>query len=49
VELIIPSYGQVSAVINIKSPESPGIYTVVASLERDNEKPVKSTREIAFK
>ena len=49
VDLVIPSFGQASAVISLISPPSRGIYTVVASLERGNDKPVKSIREIPYR
>jgi len=47
-ELVIPPFGQRKVTINLESPGMPGTYTVVASLEKENEKPVKSTREILF-
>jgi len=47
-EVTIPSFGQVKAGINLTSPLSEGKYTVVASLEKDGIKPVKSVREIPF-
>lgn len=47
-DIIIPSFGQNSAVISLTTPRLPGTYTVVASLERENDKPVKSIREIPF-
>jgi len=48
-EVTIPSFGQVKAAINLTSPLSEGKYTVVASLEKDGIKPVKSVREIPFR
>lgn len=48
-DVTIPSFGQASVSISLISPKSAGTYTVVASLERENEKPVKSIREITFK
>lgn len=48
-DLIIPSFGQEQVKIMLTGPQSPGICTVVASLEKKNEKPVKSIREIPFK
>ena len=47
-DIVIPPFGQVSVTINLKSPETPGTFTVVASLEQENQKPVKSIREIPF-
>jgi hypothetical protein len=47
-DIVIPSFGQASATINLKSPPSQGTFTVIASLERENEKPVRSIREIPF-
>jgi hypothetical protein len=47
-DIVIPSFGQTAVTINLNSPPSPGTFTVVASLERENEKPVKSIREIPF-
>lgn len=49
VDIVIPAFGQETAMISLTSPLSPGTFTLVASLERDNEKPVKSIREIPFK
>jgi beta-galactosidase len=48
-DIVIPAFGQTSITLNLISPTSPGTYSVVASLERKNEKPVKSIREIPFK
>jgi len=48
-DMFIPSFGKVEAKISLVSPDSPGTYTVVASLERGNDKPVRSIREIPFK
>ena len=47
-DIVIPEYGQTTVTISLVTPELPGNYTVIASLNRDNEKPVKSTREIPF-
>lgn len=47
-DLVIPSFGKVEAKMSLDSPESPGTYTVAASLERGNDKPVKSIREIPY-
>ncbi len=47
-DIVIPSFGQTAVTITLKSPASPGTFTVVASLERENEKPVRSIREIPF-
>jgi beta-galactosidase len=47
--LIIPGYGQKTLVITCVTPQKPGLYTVVALLEMEGEKPVKSIREIVFK
>lgn len=44
----IPSFGQDSIMISVTTPDMPGTYTVIASIEKDNEKPVKSIREIPF-
>ena len=46
--ILIPAYGQSTVTISLVTPELPGNHTVIASLNRDNEKPVKSTREIPF-
>ena len=48
-DIVIPAFGQDSVTINMVSPASPGTYKVVASLEREGFKPVKSIREIPFK
>jgi hypothetical protein len=48
-DISIQSFGQDSISIKMMSPVSPGIYKVVASLEREGVKPVKSIREIPFK
>jgi beta-galactosidase len=45
----IPSFGQDSVRISLMTPVSPGTYTVIAFLERDKDKPVRSYREIPFK
>ena len=47
-DIVIPAFGQSTATISLVTPEIPGNYTVIVSLNRDNEKPVKSTREIPF-
>ena len=47
--LIIPGYGQKTLVISCVAPQKSGLYTVVALLEMEGEKPVKSIREIMFK
>jgi len=47
--LIIPGYGQETLVISCVTPQKSGLYTVVALLEMEGKKPVKSTREIMFK
>ncbi|MFZ0281070.1 MAG: glycoside hydrolase family 2 TIM barrel-domain containing protein [Bacteroidales bacterium] len=48
-DIVIPSFGQATVAINLVSPASPGLYRVVASLERGNDKPVKSIREIPYR
>jgi hypothetical protein len=48
-DFVIPAFGQAAVALNLITPQSPGTYTVVASLERKNEKPVKSIREIPFR
>jgi beta-galactosidase len=48
-DIVIPAFGQTAISLNLISPELPGTYTVIASLERKNEKPIKSIREIPFK
>jgi beta-galactosidase len=47
--IVIPAFGQTAIALNLITPQLPGTYTVVASLERKNEKPVKSIREIPFR
>jgi len=47
-EITIPAFGQSAVTINLISPRSPGTYTVIASLEKGSEKPVRSIREIPF-
>ncbi len=47
-DIVIPSYGQTSVTMNLLLQKEPGIYTVTASLEHENEKPVKSIRELPF-
>ena len=47
-DITIPSYGQTLVKISLNSPELPGNYIVITSLERGNDKPVKSIREIPF-
>ncbi len=48
-QIVIPSFGMRSFKIGLKTPELPGIYTVIASLiENKTEKPVRSLREIPF-
>jgi hypothetical protein len=47
--LVIPSYGQKTLTIPCVTPQKTGLYTVVALLEREGKKPVKSIREIMFK
>ena len=47
--LVIPPYGQKTFTISCFTPQKSGLYTVVALLEREGEKPVKSIREIMFK
>jgi beta-galactosidase len=49
VEISIPSFGQISVTVASPGPDTPGTYTVIASLERKSEKPVKSIREIPYK
>ena len=48
-DILIPSFGQTTATVTLASPDREGTFTVIASLERGNEKPVKSTRELPFK
>jgi hypothetical protein len=47
--LIIPGYGQKAVSILCETPITPGKYTVIASLGKTGERPIKSTREILFK
>lgn len=47
-DVTISPYGQIREAIILTSPEKAGTYTVVASLERVEEKPVKSIRELPF-
>lgn len=47
-DIVIPSFGQKEITINLLAPTVPGTYIVTASLIKDNEKPVKSIREIPF-
>jgi beta-galactosidase len=47
--LVIPSYGQKTLTIPCVTPQKSGLYTVVALLEKEGEKSVKSIREIMFK
>lgn len=49
VDMVIPSFGKSDAQMSLVSPESPGTYIVIASLERQGDKPVKSIREIPFR
>jgi beta-galactosidase len=46
--IVIPSFGKAAVTIDLISPGSPGTLTVIASLEREKDKPVKSIREIPF-
>jgi beta-galactosidase len=48
-DVVIASYGQKTLTIPCITPQKPGLYTVVALLEKEDEKPVKSIREIMFK
>jgi hypothetical protein len=48
IELVIPSFSQSKAALNLPGPQKPGTFTVVASLEREGEQPVKSIRQIPF-
>jgi beta-galactosidase len=48
VEIAIPSFGSVSVNLDLVSPDHQGLYTVIASLESDGEKPIKSIRELPF-
>ena len=46
----IPAYGRSNAVISCSAPKEPGSYSLVASLQSGNSRPVKSIREnIPFK
>ena len=47
--LIIPGYGKKTLVISCVTPQKSGLYTVVALLEMEGKKPIKSIREIMFK
>ena len=47
-DAVISPYGQSKETFTLVSPKKTGTYTVVASLERENEKPVRSIREIPF-
>jgi hypothetical protein len=47
-EIVILSFGSISVNLDLVSPDHKGIYTVIASLEREDEKPVKSIRELPF-
>jgi len=47
-EIVIPQYGQTRVSIKLKIPEKQGSYTVVASLVKPDEKPVRSIRDIPF-
>ena len=47
-DIEISSFGQTAVNLSLISPESPGKFTVVASLERGNDKSIKSIREIPF-
>jgi beta-galactosidase len=47
-DITIPSFGQEHIKINLYIPELQGTCTVIASLERNNDKPVRSYREIPF-
>lgn len=48
-DVTIPPFGQTSLIISLSPPVSPGIYVVIASLERGSDRPVRSFREIPFK
>jgi hypothetical protein len=48
-DIVIPSFGKTSVKLSLMSPDLSGPYTVVASLERGGDKPVKSIREIQFR
>jgi len=47
--LVIPGYGQKAITFLCETPKTPGKYIVIASLEKKNERSVKSVREILFK
>jgi hypothetical protein len=48
-QISIPAFGYRSFKIGLKTPESPGMYTVIASLiENKTDNPVRSVREIPF-
>jgi len=47
-ELAISPFGQANTTISLKGPQKPGIYTVIATLVKTGEKPVRSVREIPF-
>ena len=47
-DLIIPSFGQTKAILKLQGPQEPGNFVVIASLERGNDKPIRSIREIPF-
>jgi beta-galactosidase len=47
-DIMIPSFGQTSVIISLKSPVLTGNYIVITSLERGSDKPVRSIREIPF-
>jgi hypothetical protein len=49
IKLIIPGYGQKEVTFSCRTPKIPGVYTVIASLQKKGEKTVKSIREIPFK
>jgi beta-galactosidase len=48
-DISIPPFGQGKFSFSLITPQKAGIYTVVASLERENEEPVRSVREIPFR
>lgn len=41
-------FGQNETTIFLRTPDEPGLYTIVASLIKESEKPVRSVREIRF-
>ena len=47
-DIAIPSFGQTKIIMETKGPGSPGLYTVVASLERKDDRAIKSFRDIPF-